>query len=67
MEKSVIFGEDDLENAVAERINVLVCFAVFCQMLGMFMHILHHGEKITAVHKDTFGFYIGMLSIEMKS
>ena len=41
---------EHLEDAVTERVNVLVLLAVFRQVFGMFVHILDHGDKFLSCH-----------------
>ena len=42
---------EHFEDAITEWVNILVDLAVFGQSFGVLMNILHHGEKVTAVHK----------------
>jgi len=57
-----LVGQEHLEDAVAERVNVLVSLAVFSQMFGMLVDILYHGEKVTTVHK-----FVPIISLTNKS
>lgn len=45
-----LVGYEHLEDAVAERINVLVDFSVVCQVLRMLVHVLCHGDEFASVH-----------------
>lgn len=45
-----LVGHEHLENAVAERINVLVNLSVVCQVLGMLVHVLCHGDEFASIH-----------------
>ena len=45
-----LVGHEHFEDAVAERINVLVNLSVVCQVLGVLMYILCHGDEFASVH-----------------
>ena len=42
---------EHLEDAVAERVDILELFPVICQVLRMFGHVLHKGDEFASFHR----------------
>ena len=45
-----LVSHEHLEDAIAERVDVLVLLAVFRQVLGMLVYVLDHGEEFFSCH-----------------